>query len=78
MSKNDIKKAVDGTLFRRLYFFIRPYQKYVFFAVVLTLAASYLGTIRPKLIQIAVDDHIAYNDTGIQTVILYAHRQNFL
>lgn len=71
MSKNDTKKAVDGTLFRRLYFFIRPYQKYVFFAVVLTLTASYLGTIRPKLIQIAVDDHIAYNDTeGLWRIIL--------
>ncbi|GAB5409206.1 MAG: hypothetical protein BalsKO_15710 [Balneolaceae bacterium] len=59
MSKSKEKKAVDRTLIRRLYFFVKPYRWFVGLAVLLTLGASFLGTIRPKLTQIAVDDYIA-------------------
>jgi ATP-binding cassette subfamily B protein len=55
-------KAVDSDLLRRLYYFIKPYRWYVVLGIVLTLTASFLGTIRPKLTQIAVDDYIAYRD----------------
>lgn len=61
MSNKD-SKAVDRTLIRRLYFFLKPYRGYVILAIVLTLSASYLGTIRPKLTQIAVDEYIAVDD----------------
>ncbi len=71
MSKENKKKAVDRTLIRRLYFFVRPYRWYVLLAVVLTLSASFLGTIRPKLTQIAVDDYIAFDDfEGLLNIIL--------
>ncbi|HET8864209.1 MAG TPA: ABC transporter ATP-binding protein [Gracilimonas sp.] len=62
MSNNKNSEAVDTTLIRRLYFFLKPYRGYVLLAIGLTLAASYLGTIRPKLTQIAVDEYIATDD----------------
>ncbi|MBO6586277.1 MAG: ABC transporter ATP-binding protein [Gracilimonas sp.] len=49
-------------MIRRLYFFLKPYRWYVLLAIGLTLSASYLGTIRPKLTQIAVDEYIATED----------------
>lgn len=71
MSKDSEYKAVDRALIKRLYFFIKPYRWFVLLAVVLTLASSFLGTIRPKLTQIAIDDHIAIGDfEGLFNVIL--------
>ncbi len=62
MSNSDENKAVDTNLLRRLYTFIKPYRKYVILGFILTLIASFLGTVRPKLTQIAVDDYIANDD----------------
>ncbi|MEO9885234.1 MAG: ABC transporter ATP-binding protein [Balneola sp.] len=62
MGKKENNKAVDRKLIRRLYFYIRPYRWYVALAIVLTLTAAFLGTVRPKLTQIAVDDYIANKD----------------
>lgn len=62
MSQKNKDKAVDTDLLRRLYQFIRPYRWYVLLGIVLTLSASFLGTIRPKLTQIAIDDYIAVKD----------------
>ncbi|MDX1673065.1 MAG: ABC transporter ATP-binding protein [Balneolaceae bacterium] len=64
-------KAVDTELLRRLYYFIEPYKWYVVLGFVLTLGAAYLGTIRPYLTKIAVDDYIANNDfEGLLYIIL--------
>ncbi|MDX1667555.1 MAG: ABC transporter transmembrane domain-containing protein, partial [Saprospiraceae bacterium] len=62
MSNKEENKAVDKELLRRLYFFIEPYKWYVLLGIVLTLSASFLGTVRPKLTQIAVDQYIANKD----------------
>ena len=62
MKKDQTDKAVDSILIRRLYFFIKPYRKWVLLAIVLTLTAAWLGTVRPKLTQVAVDDYIAIGD----------------
>lgn len=71
MSEEKKSKAVDRTLIRRLYFFIKPYRWFVLLAIGLTLFASFLGTIRPKLSQIAVDEHIANdNYDGLLYIIL--------
>ncbi len=70
MSK-DSKKAVDRTLIRRLYFYIKPYRWFVLLAIALTLTAAFLGTVRPKLTQIAVDDYIALRDVdGLLKIIV--------
>lgn len=71
MNRKSQDKAVDSDLLRRLYFFIKPYRWYVLLGIALTLGASFLGTIRPKLTQIAVDDYIAQNDfQGLMWIIL--------
>ncbi|MFN1834021.1 ABC transporter ATP-binding protein [Balneola sp. MJW-20] len=58
-------------MIRRLYQFIRPYRWYVALAILLTLSASYLGTVRPKLTQLAVDEYIANSDyEGLGYIIL--------
>ena len=63
-------EAVDSVLIRRLYYFFKPYRWWAVFAIVLTLTASYLGTVRPKLTQIAVDDHITDGDVdGLMWII---------
>ena len=69
--KKSLKKAVDSDLIRRLYQFIEPYRWWVLLAVVLVLGSSYLGTIRPKLTQIAVDEYITNQDIdGLWWIIL--------
>ncbi|HCD53179.1 MAG TPA: antibiotic ABC transporter ATP-binding protein [Balneolaceae bacterium] len=71
MSKERSDKAVDRKLVRRLYFFIKPYRWHVVLAIVLTLSASFLGTIRPKLTQMAIDDHISKGDfDGLLRIII--------
>ncbi|MCC5907755.1 MAG: ABC transporter ATP-binding protein [Balneolaceae bacterium] len=49
-------------MIRRLYYFFKPYRWWAVFAIILTLAAAFLGTVRPKLTQVAVDDYIAIGD----------------
>lgn len=62
MSKQNNTKAVDSILIRRLYFFFEPYKWWAVLAIVLTLTAAFLGTVRPKLTQVAVDDYMAKGD----------------
>lgn len=62
MKKKNDSKAVDSVLIRRLYYFFKPYKWWAILAIVLTLSAAFLGTIRPKLTQIAVDDYISVGD----------------
>lgn len=68
---NILKKAADKTLIKRLYFYIQPFIGYIVIAIFLSLVVAYLGTVRPKLTQIAVDEYIALDDfEGLFTVIL--------
>jgi ATP-binding cassette subfamily B protein len=62
VSNLNTDKAVDSDLLQRLYQFIRPYRWYVVLGIVLTLSAAFLGTVRPKLTQIAVDEYIRNKD----------------
>ena len=62
MSKAKDSKAVDSILIRRLYYFFEPYKWWAVLAIGLTRSAAFLGTVRPKLTQIAVDDYISIGD----------------
>jgi ATP-binding cassette, subfamily B, multidrug efflux pump len=62
LSNSKDSKAVDSVLIRRLYYFFEPYKWWAVLAIGLTLSAAFLGTIRPKLTQVAVDDYIAVGD----------------
>jgi ATP-binding cassette subfamily B protein len=71
LSSNKEKQNVDTDLLKRLYSFVRPYRWYVLLAVMLTLSASFMGTIRPKLTQLAIDEHIANDDfQGLYWIVL--------
>jgi ATP-binding cassette, subfamily B, multidrug efflux pump len=69
--KSSKGKAVDSRLIRRLYLFLEPQKYYVLLALVLTLFVAWLGTVRPYLTQIAIDDHIAIGDVdGLLWIIV--------
>lgn len=55
----------------RILSYLRPYKGWVFLALVLSILAAFLGPIRPKLVQIAIDDHIVTGDAvGLRGMIL--------
>ncbi len=51
-------------LARRLGALLWPYRWQVAVALALTLAVAFLGPLRPRLVQIAVDEHIVAGDVG--------------
>ncbi len=55
-------KAYDSKLMKRLLSYIRPYKKYVIFAILLNIIVAALGPLRPYLTKIAVDKYIANSD----------------
>ncbi len=71
MKSSNSHKAVDSHLIRRLYYFFKPYRWWAVLAIGLTLSAAFLGAVRPKLTQVAVDDYIAFGDVpGLIYIIL--------
>lgn len=71
MSQQNKSNSVDSDLLRRLYQFFKPYTWWAVFAILLTLTAAFLGTVRPKLTQVAVDDFISVGDfDGLLGVVL--------
>jgi ATP-binding cassette subfamily B protein len=70
LSKKKHSEAVDSILIRRLYYFFKPYKWWAVFAIFLTMSAAFLGTVRPKLTQVAVDNHISIGDVdGLMWII---------
>lgn len=60
----------DGRLLRRIVRYLKPYKWWVLVAFVLTVGAAYLGPLRPKLIQEAIDNYIVPGDLdGLQWMI---------
>lgn len=55
-------KAYDSKLMKRLLGYIKPYKKYVIFAIFLNIVVAALGPLRPYLTKIAIDDYIANSD----------------
>ncbi|QQS35135.1 MAG: ABC transporter ATP-binding protein [Ignavibacteriales bacterium] len=63
--KNDdevLGKAYDSRLMRRLLGYIKPYKKYVIFAIFFNVVVAALGPLRPYLTKIAIDDYIAHSN----------------
>ena len=64
-------KAYDSKLMKRLLVYIKPYKKYVFFAILLNIIVASLGPIRPVLTKIAIDTYIAHKDyNGLLLIII--------
>lgn len=55
-------KAYDSKLMRRLLTYIKPYKKYVVFAIILNVLVAALGPLRPYLTKIAIDDYIVHSN----------------
>ncbi len=64
-------KAYDGRLMRRLLHYLRPYKLQVAVAVLITIAYSGMGPLRPYLTKIAIDSYIEKgNEGGLFHIIL--------
>lgn len=77
-SKQDdeiLGKAYDAKLMKRLLTYVKPYKKYVVFAIILNIFVAALGPLRPYLTKIAIDDYIVnsnYSGLLLISVILFA------
>ncbi len=60
--KNISGSILDIQIIRRLFVFARPYIAQFYLVLFLTIALAVLVPIRPKLIQIAIDNHVALGD----------------
>jgi ATP-binding cassette subfamily B protein len=61
---SDDKKPpnLDGKLLRRIITYLIPYKGWVAVAFVTVMTAAFLGPLRPKLVQLAIDEHIVVGD----------------
>ncbi len=57
-----IGKAYDSRLMNRLLKYLKPYRKWVFTAIILTIGVSLSSTIRPYLTKVAIDNYISHKD----------------
>ncbi len=62
-------KAYDSKLMKRLLSYIKPYRKYVIFAILMNIVVASLIPLRPYLTKIAVDEYISKSDYHGLTVI---------
>lgn len=63
--------GLDRRLLRRLAGYLWPYRGWVALAFCTVMAEAFLGPLRPKLVQVAIDQHIVAGDwDGLQQIIL--------
>ncbi len=55
-------KAYDSKLMKRLLGYIKPYRKYVIFAILMNIVVASLIPLRPYLTKVAVDNYITKSD----------------
>ena len=58
-------KAFDFTLLRRVISFVKPYRKWLWTSVVLTIVMAFLTPVRPLLIQYTVDHYILHQNSNM-------------
>ena len=68
--KEPEEKGFDGRLLGRIVSFLMPYKGWVALAFVLVMVTAFLGPLRPKLVQLAIDDYIVPDDLGGLTTII--------
>ena len=69
MSKTK-EQAFDINLFKRLLLYIKPYKKVFVGVLIAVILIAVSGAVRPKILQLAIDNNIASNDLFS---ILYCH-----
>lgn len=72
MTEDDVLgKAYDAHLMKRLLKYLKPYQKWIFLAIILTIGVALTSTVRPYLTKIAIDNYIDKKDPiGLRNIIL--------
>jgi len=67
----DEAPGLDRRLLWRLAGYLWPYRGWVALAFCTVMAEAFLGPLRPKLVQVAIDRHIVEGDwSGLQQIIL--------
>ncbi|NND72300.1 MAG: ABC transporter ATP-binding protein [Rhodothermales bacterium] len=68
--KEKDSQGLDGKLLRRIIRFLLPYKYWVALAFVTVITAAFLGPLRPKLVQLAIDEHVVQGDMdGLQRMV---------
>ena len=63
---------IDGRLLRRIVSYLMPYKGWVALAFLGVMLAAFLGPLRPKLVQLAIDNHIIDGDlSGLRQIIIW-------
>lgn len=72
MAKEEISgNVLDLNVLKRLFKFVKPYNRYFYFLVFLTVALALLVPARPYLIQITIDQYVGIKDyNGLVSMIL--------
>ena len=72
MEKEKISgNILDLAVLKRLFTFVKPYIKQFYFLVVLTVSLAVIIPLRPKLIQLTIDNELATGDyQGLVTMII--------
>ncbi len=79
--------AIDVSILRRIYRYLRPYQKQFYIAILLTILLALIAPVRPYLVQYTIDEFILKNNSNgllmmvgvlfialaFQTVVQYFH-----
>ncbi len=55
MSGNDKKKMFDFSLMRRVFFYVKPYNKQFYASIVMAIVLAFFAPVRPYLIQLTID-----------------------
>jgi ATP-binding cassette subfamily B protein len=60
--KANSEKVLEGRTLRKLYSFVKPYNKTFFLLVTLTILLGLLGPIRPWLVEYTINNAVVFND----------------
>jgi ATP-binding cassette subfamily B protein len=70
-TERERRVGVDRRLLARIVIQLAPYKRWVTVAFITVMSAAFLGPLRPKLVQLAIDDHIVQGDLdGLERMIL--------
>ena len=72
MDKKSVSgNVIDYRVLKRLFIYCKPYIRQFYFLVFFTISLSILSPIRPYLIQLTIDNHVAFNDyNGMLNMII--------
>ena len=72
MDKQSVSgNVIDYKVLKRLFIYCKPYIKQFYLLVFFTISLSILSPIRPYLVQLTIDNHVAFNDyNGMLNMIM--------